>query len=128
MDYAEIQNLSPQEVQQLMELGIIPSKLEQSQSDLLRSQSMQDSPTPQGRAVGNIYRAANPLEHLATALRRFKGLSDERAARQQADKLRADQTSARRAFLNAYMNRGTRPAMNPMANMLRIRNPHAGGY
>ncbi len=128
MDYAEIQNLDPATIQQLMELGIIPGQLEQSQSDIQAAQATQSAPGPYGRQAGGLYQAANPMEHLANALRKFKARDAEADARASADQLRQDQTSARRAFFDAYTNRGSTPGFNPMANMLRIRNPHAGGY
>lgn len=38
-----------------------------------RAQGLMDTPGAQGQSMGRVYRAASPLEHLATALSRYKG-------------------------------------------------------
>lgn len=134
MDYSEIQQLDPETIKNLMELGVIPGQLEQTQADILRGQQMQDTPAPGGRTFRNgIYQAANPLEHLATALRRFRGRDSEAEARSQADILREEQTQGRQKFLDAYFRRNMNTGINPNAapsglSMMLRRGPHLGGY
>ncbi len=50
---------------------------------------------PQGREVGGIYRAANPLEHLSTALRRGVGGMAMKRAKGDLGKLSARQAAGR---------------------------------
>jgi hypothetical protein len=38
-----------------------------------RAQGLMDTPGAQGQQIGQVYRAASPLEHIATALNRYKG-------------------------------------------------------
>jgi hypothetical protein len=38
-----------------------------------RAQGLMDTPGAQGTQIGQVYRAASPLEHLATALNRYQG-------------------------------------------------------
>ena len=71
------QGMTPELIQQLMQLGIIPEQLEQTQADILRGGDDQRHEGPQGRTTRGIYTAASPLEHIVSGMRRYKGRQDE---------------------------------------------------
>lgn len=49
---------------------------------------------PEGRQAGDIYVAANPMEHMATALRNIGGAYEKRKANERREGLSADKTAA----------------------------------
>ena len=63
----------PSIIDQLAELGITPEMLGFLGKQMNRGETMQDTPMAQGRQVGNTYVAANPLEHIANAVRQYQG-------------------------------------------------------
>jgi len=68
------------------------------QSDILGEQAaaasaLRGTPDAEGRQAGNVYVAANPLEHIATAANRIKGGNDYDAAMQGMKDLSADRTA-----------------------------------
>lgn len=110
MDYTnagiDVTGMTQEEIDQLIALGIIPAQITQGEADIERAQLLQDTPTPQGRTVRNIYTAANPLEHIGAGMQRYRGQQDEARVRETIDKLRQQQTAGRGAFYDAYANRG----------------------
>jgi hypothetical protein len=60
-------------IQLMAQLGISPEVLGMLTHQVGRGEQMADTPMAQGRQVGNAYVASSPLEHLANAVRQFKG-------------------------------------------------------
>ncbi len=60
-------------IQQMAALGISPEMLAMLTHQIGRGENLQDTPMAQGQRVGNTYVAASPLEHMANALRQYKG-------------------------------------------------------
>lgn len=99
--------LTEEEIAQLMELGIIPEELQQAQADMALANRRKTTPMPKGRNVrGNIYVAANPLEFLGAGMERYRGQQEMDKARQLAEALRRKQVAGRGVYWNAYNNRG----------------------
>lgn len=63
---------------QLLEamLGTYGDQLEMSaqEKQLEQANALRNMETPEGRSSGRVYTAANPLEHLGTAIQRYKGM------------------------------------------------------
>lgn len=68
----------------------------------------------QGRQAGQIYVAANPLEHLVTALRSYKGQQELEGLRGQQQDLLQKQQDARINFLR---NQAGQTAPSPMGGI-----------
>lgn len=100
----DFQNLSEEDIQQLMELGIIPDQLESLSSQIKTAQGLRDRRAPQGTDTGRVYVAASPLEHLSYALQGIKAGKDINKARAEQQKLLAEQVRGRGMFFNRMRN------------------------
>jgi hypothetical protein len=66
------------EVQLAAALQGIPLEQAALQAKRRRAQALMGVPTPQGQQIGRVYKAASPLEHLASALSRGLGARQDR--------------------------------------------------
>lgn len=112
---AQIQALPPQEQEKLLQdmfrdyMGESEILNEQvAQADALRK-----TETPDGRQFGNVYVAANPLEHMAAGAKRYQGegLYDKAMAAKEA--MTADKTAAQ-STIGGMVGQG-----DPRAEMIR---------
>ena len=79
---------NPELMQRLSEAGIFPDEMDLLGAQMKRAQALRQTPSAQGREVGNTYVASSPLEHLATGLQRVIGQRDVNATTgQQTDAL-----------------------------------------
>jgi hypothetical protein len=115
----DLQNLSEEDIQRLMELGIIPPQLEDLKQQMSLAQAVKDRQTPQGTQAGRMYVAASPLEHLAHAMQGIKAGKDIDKARLEQQKLLAQQVAGRGLFFNKYRQ----PQVDP-----RLQNDVDMGY
>ena len=68
-----LEGLDPDVLQKLMDLGVVDDEQAQQMLKMQDAQSKRATPTPQGMEVGGTYIAANPLQHMATAIRQWQG-------------------------------------------------------
>lgn len=71
---AELEGLPDEELQRLADLGVIDEELA---SNIMRQRQAQDAASmqsPEGRQVGQVFVAASPLEHMASAANRMMAL------------------------------------------------------
>ena len=108
LDYGvDVSDMTQEEIDQLIALGIIPPQIEQAQGDVAYAEELMGSAMPQGRTTrNNIFTAANPLELAATGVDRVRGAYERKQARDLIDALRKQQTEGRGTFYNAYSGRG----------------------
>jgi small-conductance mechanosensitive channel len=93
-----------------MEMGVIPQQQDELASQMKQAQALRSRQAPQGREVGNVYVAANPLEHLASGIERYKAGKQVKELQAQSADLMGKQTKGRRAFLEALVTKRTPPA------------------
>lgn len=100
-DSDPLEDLTEDEIAQLMELGAIPQEQEQLLSSLSQARELRNRPGPQGYDGGRVYTAASPLEHAAHAFQSIKaGKQIDDLLKQQQENL-LKQTDGRTAFLKA---------------------------
>jgi hypothetical protein len=100
-DFLDLENMSEEEIAQLMELGILDDQGNILDKQLAQAQAVRNAPGPEGRDSGRVYTAANPLEHIVNAAQGIKaGREIEDIAKKQ-EELLAQQTAGRKTFLDA---------------------------
>jgi hypothetical protein len=101
----DIEDVTEEELKLLMQLGIIPSQLEQATGELegLREDMRYD--TPEGRQAGKIYVAANPLEHLGEFTSNLSAGYERKKTQALIDELRRKQAQGRETFYNSLSGR-----------------------
>lgn len=107
--YKILRDLSPQELEALIsastaddERGVLAGREAMAVSEM-------NLPTPQGLRVGGTYVAANPLEHVATALRRGRGRKDYAALGAGQDAITGRKQAMARSFLEMLKKIGVTP-------------------
>jgi hypothetical protein len=71
-----------EELELMAAMGAIPQEQALLQQRMRRAQGLMDTPLPQGQQIGRVYKAASPLEALASAMMRGLGGRDMRRAEQ----------------------------------------------
>lgn len=118
----DLNNLSEDDIQQLMQLGVAPDQLDMLKTQMESAQKLRDRKAPQGYDTGRVYVAASPLEHLAYAMQGIKAgkeIDRDRAAQQ---KILAQQVRGRSTFFNK-MNE-----ISPVDVSVSRQGPPPGGY
>lgn len=91
------QGVSPEAIRQIQAGNAAASGLEALAPQLTRADALRDTAGAQGRNYGRVYQAANPLEHLAVALRRSKGETQANQLAEQSAALRGAQVAGQAA-------------------------------
>lgn len=109
-DSDPLEGMSEEEIQKLMELGVIPKQQDALAQQLAQATAVRNSPGPQGRDSGRVYTAASPLEHIAHVAQSIKAGKDmERIGKQQQASME-DQVRGRSQFLK--MMYGKKPHLD----------------
>lgn len=100
-DSDPLEDLTEDEIAQLMQLGAIPQEQASIAEQLSQARQLRNREGPQGIDTGRIYTAASPIEH---AVRAYEGIKagrqiDDLLKKQQENLLK--QTEGRTAFLKA---------------------------
>lgn len=103
MDPSDLENLTPEQIQQLVALGVIPDKQGDLSQQYEIANQLRSQATPDMRGNGRVMVAANPLEHLGTGLQRYAGQRDMKRIEGEQDALRKQQTAGREMFLRNYL-------------------------
>lgn len=102
----DLENLSDDQVQQLIALGIIPDEQNALQQQIEQAQALRDAQAPQGSySRSGIYVAASPLEHIARAAQGIKAQHDLKKLYEQQQGLFGEQVAGRQTYLDALRNR-----------------------
>ena len=71
--YSLLKQADPTTLQKMIDAGIFDESSKPLTQQFEIGQKMMDTPSAQGRQVGNTYVASSPLEHLANAVRQIVG-------------------------------------------------------
>lgn len=72
------------------EMMSLPEESLQLEKDMARATALRDKEGPRGRHTrNNIFRAANPLEHLASGIDKYQGRQDVASAKEDQERIRA---------------------------------------
>ena len=93
-------------------------------AEYMGGEGLANTPTAEGRQAGNIYVAANPLEHLATAGQRIQGNMQKRDAKAGMADLSKDYQMGSRAAGDVAAD-GNSNMMKLMSQMMRQQQPQA---
>lgn len=114
-------NLTPEQIQLLMEAGLIPEQLSELDSQYAQAQALRETPNPEGRQAGRVYVAASPLEHIAAMLRRGRGRKDMKSVEEQRALLLKKQADARSAYGQQILSPSGQPLPQPMGSRENLR-------
>lgn len=99
------QGLTEDDIDQLIAMGEMGTEGDIIARRQAFAESLRETPMPQGRGWGRIYRAGHPLEHAASALQRaYGGYQSRQLEREQMDLARR-QTERRGQLLRALGRR-----------------------
>lgn len=93
-------------VQAMIGAGLYPQQLQQLQRQYGLGQQLMETPSAQGRQVGQTYVASSPLEHLSNALRQFMGARMSKGALSNEQNLTGQLGTNRQAMMSA-LNRAS---------------------
>lgn len=97
-----IEDITPEQLELLKRLGIIPEELEDIQLQLEQANLLRNAAGPEGRDSGRVYTAANPLEHIGSLMQKYN-------ANKQATGL-----EAKRSGLVGEMGKGRSAALDSL--------------
>lgn len=101
MEGFNIEDLTEEELQQLMELGIIPDELGSLDKQMATAEALRYAEAPGvSKQYGGYTPAASPLEHLARVVQGIKGGKDLEKLRGEQSGLLDKQVSGRKLFAN----------------------------
>lgn len=104
-------DLSEEEIQQLIQLGIIPEQQGILAQQIAQANALRNSPGPEMRGNGRIQTAANPLEFLAKGMQEYKTTKELKELRKQQQDALQEQVRGRRTFLSALNRNRSAPSM-----------------
>ena len=96
--------LSPEVLKQLMELGVLGGESDILTEEMLAATALRDAPGAQGRQAGRVFVAANPLEHLSSALRQYRGGKQVGDVRERQRGVLDRQAAGREAYGKALLD------------------------
>jgi hypothetical protein len=123
----DFENLSEEDIQALMELGIIPDEYQGLQEQIEQAQKLRNREGPQGTHTGRVYVAASPLEHLSHTLQGMKAGKDLDRMRAEQQALLQRQVSGRGKYFNRLMDTPERRANSSFMEDLEMDPYLVGG-
>lgn len=109
------ENLSDEDIQALMELGVIPDQQKGLDEQIATAQSIKDRKSPQGRTVGpsGVYVASSPLEHAVYAAQGIMAGRDMDKRRKEQQDLLIKQIKGRSKYFQKMNDTPERRAAMP---------------
>jgi hypothetical protein len=102
--------LSEEQIQQLIQamsqISTIPDEQGLAMKQLGMGTDLAQTPGAEGTKLGYTYVASSPLEHLAVALNRYRGIRDQQSAKQQMLDTFGRQRTGREQYGNAALGIG----------------------
>lgn len=114
--------MSDEDIQELIDLGIIPEQQQALAGQLERANALRDQSMagPEMRGNGRVQTAANPLEFLVSGVQGYRaGKEADSLQQQQADLLRR-QAAGRNKFMQAYLDTPERRANRPFMQSVGV--------
>lgn len=112
------EGLSEEQLQQLIELGVIPDQQDALSEQYMQANAVRNSAGPEVRGNGRVMVAANPLEFLASGVQKYQAGKDIQEIGKKREDLMDKQTAARKALLDALRGSGQAGAPISDAGML----------
>ena len=99
--------LSDEDIQKLIALGIIPDKQNDIQDQLKLAEKLRYGPNsmPQMRQTGQVATAANPLEFLAYGMQGYRAGQDIKELRKQQNNLLQEQVAGRLKYYQQLLRK-----------------------
>lgn len=98
------QELSDDELAQLIQLGVIPEEQAQLLKQQQQAQMLQQKGLPEGRQAGRVYVAPNPLEFVGAVGNAIKAQHQEKDIQGQLDALRKQQVQGRQLYADKLLD------------------------
>lgn len=98
---ADYEDLTDEEIQQLIALGIIPDERADLEDQIKQAQSLRYGRGPQMYGNGNVQTAASPLEFLGYTLQGMKADKDLSRLRAQQEAMLKQQAMGRKLYFDA---------------------------
>ncbi len=99
-----VQDLSDEDIAQLIQLGVIPEEQAALLKQQQQAQMLQQRPGPEMRGNGRVQTAANPLEFIGAGLQQYAGMRKEKQATGKLDELRKQQLMGRQLYANKLLD------------------------
>ena len=101
----DLSQLSPEELEQLIALGSLGDEMgivakQQELADALRYGA-----GPEGRDTGRIYTAANPLEHIGSAMQKYNAMKESKGLQERQKGILEQSTDARKLYADLLRRR-----------------------
>lgn len=118
----DFEGLSDEDIQALMELGVIPDQQKSLDSQIEIAQALKDRKAPRGQTVGpsGVYVAASPLEHAAYAAQGIMAGRDMKKARLEQQSLLAKQIKGRSKYFQKMIDTPERRAAAPFMQQVEL--------
>lgn len=120
MEGTGFEGLSDEDIQALMELGVLPDQQKSLDDQITTAQTIRDRKAPRGQTVGpdNVYVASSPLEHAAYAAQGIMAGRDIKNARLQQQEILAKQIKGRASYFQKMMAAKGQGGMDPNIPMV----------
>lgn len=103
MDPSDLENMSPEEIEQLVALGIIPEQMSGLDRQYKTAAALRQTQQPGMEGNGRVMVAASPLAHLAAGVDRYQGNKQMRGIEKRQDDILREQAAARNLYLKKYL-------------------------
>lgn len=110
----DFENLSDEEIQQLLDLGILDEESANLQKQYDQAAMLRNREMPGMRYAGRVAVAANPLEFLTQAYQGYRAGQDMDELRRQQQALLQQKTQGRKTFFDAVRGRPKMAGYGPM--------------
>ena len=94
----DLSNLSEEELQQLVSLGVIDDNMAENARQMKMQEELRYGAGPEGRDSGRVYTAANPLEHMGKLLQQYNAQKKMDELGQQRTAMGQQQTAGRGTY------------------------------
>lgn len=121
----DLSEFSPEQLQQLIELGILDDQGNIIDGQLKTAEALRYGGTPKGTDLGYTYKAADPLEHIASMYEKYDAGKKIDELRKEQTGIMDKQTAARNMFLQKIL-RGGAPQTQSGPPNLGLLNPMIG--
>jgi hypothetical protein len=103
MDPSDLENMSPEEIEQLVALGIIPEQMSSMDRQYKQAAALRNTQMPGMEGNGRVMVAASPLAHLSAGVDRYLGNKQMKGIEGKQDQLLKEQAAARNLYLKKYL-------------------------
>jgi hypothetical protein len=123
MDFLTPEDATDEQIQQMIELGIIPAQMGAIDQQMAQAQAVRNRQGPQGRDNGRVFVAANPLEHVMHAAQGIKAGKDIEDLKRKQEELLRQQVRGRMQFFDTPGRRARAPFMQDPTGSLEQNVP-----